>query len=380
MTLLYISLWSIKNGLTQSTVLPVVHYLVNQNLVERVILCTPEMSSDVSRLDDDNRIIHVPLTNSISGNFDSGLTVIFTLFFGIGRFLFKNKKQVGQIWARGSVAGGVASLLFKFFRIPFSVESFEPHSEYMVESGAWSKSGTKYRIQKRFESAIIKSATNIITVSQHFTKHLEVNHGLKNVHTIPCSVEFDVFGKNIKKVDDFKLPTGTIGIYIGKFGDIYYNEEFFDLIQKIINDHPEYFQIILTPMVEDALNGMEKRSIDPSRYHIQEVSHDKIPSFLNIADIAFCPVKQTPSKIFCSPVKTAEYLALGLPIIISKAISDDSDFINDNNLGLVIDFEAPFPDIKLDSILEKASRAIVIEKGRPYRDSRINFQVYNQLF
>jgi glycosyltransferase involved in cell wall biosynthesis len=42
------------------------------------------------------------------------------------------------------------------------------------------------------------------------------------------------------------------------------------------------------------------------------------------------------SKKFCTPIKNGEYWALGLPVIITKNISVDSDMIEDLNIGYVL--------------------------------------------
>lgn len=62
----------------------------------------------------------------------------------------------------------------------------------------------------------------------------------------------------------------------------------------------------------------------------------EIHTYMNLADLAICPVKPVPSKKYCSPIKNGEYWALGLPVIITENISQDSEIIEKNNAGYVL--------------------------------------------
>jgi hypothetical protein len=56
--------------------------------------------------------------------------------------------QIDKIIARGSPAGALAYLTWKKIKVPFIVESFEPHADYMLESGVWRKRDLRYVYQK----------------------------------------------------------------------------------------------------------------------------------------------------------------------------------------------------------------------------------------
>lgn len=57
---------------------------------------------------------------------------------------------------------------------------------------------------------------------------------------------------------------------------------------------------------------------------------------LSSADFAISAYRPAFSKKFCTPIKDGEYWALGLPIVITKDISIDSDIINENDIGYVL--------------------------------------------
>jgi glycosyltransferase involved in cell wall biosynthesis len=378
MTLLFISFWPLENGLTQSTVLPVIKYLKKNGLVDHVILATPESSLKRPIESDNEDFVHLQIKGILSQDFTSGLNVLISMTLGILRYLWKHPKTIHFLWARGSVAGGSAYLLSKIFKLPYGVESFEPHAHYMIEGGAWKRNGLKAKLQLYFEKKIILSAQAIVTVSQSYSSLIKSKRRKLPTYCIPCSVEFDQYA-NLEKPAKSGSRDIT-GIYVGKFGDIYYSDEFFDLLELLFQSYPEYYQIILTPMADFAEHELRKRGISESRFQIKFVNQSEVKNYLQSSDIAFCPVKQAPIRKFCSPVKTAEYLAAGLPIIISKDISDDSDFIERHGIGQVIDFDDELKAPDLHSIINAYSTKEIQELGREYRDSSANFIVYNDIF
>ena len=66
------------------------------------------------------------------------------------------------------------------------------------------------------------------------------------------------------------------------------------------------------------------------------IKHSEIPRYLSLGDFAINPQFPVPSKRYGSPIKNGEYWAMGLPIVISPSISDDSDIIQENDIGVVV--------------------------------------------
>ena len=81
-------------------------------------------------------------------------------------------KKIDFIIARGAAAGALAYKAFKKTKVPFYVESFEPHAAYMLESSVWSKNDPRYLFQKRWEGKQKKYATGLMPVSNNYKKQL----------------------------------------------------------------------------------------------------------------------------------------------------------------------------------------------------------------
>ena len=67
----------------------------------------------------------------------------------------------------------------------------------------------------------------------------------------------------------------------------------------------------------------------------QFVPHSDMPRYLSLGDFALNPVKPVPTKRYCTSIKDGEYWAMGLPVVITPHISDDSEIIDKNSIGYV---------------------------------------------
>ena len=107
---------------------------------------------------------------------------------------------------------------------------------------------------------------------------------------------------------------------------------------------------------------------------------------MGLADFGITPVKSVPTKRFCTPIKDGEYWALGLPVIISKNISNDSEIIEENNIGYVLEnysedeFTRAF--IKIKALIEEKAETQkrAMNAANKYRDFSIAEKIYQSIY
>ena len=137
--------------------------------------------------------------------------------------------------------------------------------------------------------------------------------------------------------------TCTVGIYVGKFGDIYYDEEAFELFRAAA-DHfgPRFRVIILTPNAEaDVRRKLAAVGLGPDRAFVTKAPHAEVPDYLSAADFAFSPIRPAPCRLFCSAIKIGEYWASGLLVLVTPGVGDDSAIIEAETGGAVFDLNEP---------------------------------------
>ncbi|MEL7006890.1 MAG: hypothetical protein AAFN93_29845 [Bacteroidota bacterium] len=96
--------------------------------------------------------------------------------------------DIDLLMCRSSMAGSIGYRVHTKIGIPYTVESFEPHAEYMLESGIWSQWGISYLLQSYWENMQKRSADALIPVSFNYKKYL-IDHGCKQpIYVMPCVV------------------------------------------------------------------------------------------------------------------------------------------------------------------------------------------------
>ena len=109
------------------------------------------------------------------------------------RITFKKLYQI-IIICRGSPAGSIGYYIHKKTRLPFYVESFEPHADYMLESGVWSWYNPKYIFAAYWEQKQKKYAEGLMPVARNYReKLLMAGVDASRVDVIPCCVSLEEF-------------------------------------------------------------------------------------------------------------------------------------------------------------------------------------------
>ncbi len=261
MKILYISYWGIHEGLSTATVLPHVDILASFPQVEKIILCSIERSGNVAPVVLGEKMIHVPL---ISDDRGSVLLTKARDFFVFPKVLVKRCATHGIdfILCRSSLAGALGHLVYRKTSIPYAVESFEPHADYMIETGIWNRYDPRSLIQLYFEKKIRQSAKTLLPVSFHYRDVL-IAHGVREEKIIvqPCCVDLDRFSyaaASRKKIrQQHGIPDdATVAIYVGKFGHMYYDVEAFKLYADAFRFFGKtFYVIILSPDAPEIVHG-----------------------------------------------------------------------------------------------------------------------------
>jgi len=342
MNILFISYWGINEGLSQATVLPHVRLLASFNHVSKVILCSVERDK-FEPAEPIAKVVHVPL---ISKRLKSVLLNKVIDFVSFTNALTKIvvDEDIQLIICRSSLAGGFGYRVARNTRVPYVVESFEPHASYMLESGVWNRFDPRYRIERYFQKVQRRTAKYLLPVSNNYAEFLLKNGVSKaRIIVVPCVVNADVFYR--KANSNLRQSSGIaedaiVGIYVGKFGGLYYEEESFSIFALAKEVFNNFFLLILTPDDRQWVeSGILQNGFSPKEFKVVQADHNQVPEFLSISDFAFATYKPSFSKKYLSPIKIGEYWSCGLPVLLTEGVGDDSSIIEREECGATFSIE-----------------------------------------
>lgn len=298
------------------------------------------------------------------------------------------KGNTDLIICRGVMAGAYGYLLHRSTGIPFVVESFEPHADYMADSNTWVKGGVKYRFQKWMEKRQMEKAQALVTVAENYANVLRQNKVKSSVYCAPCPVDLDRFGyaeddrNRLRKELGFS-DNDVVGVYIGKFGDIYYTpEEAWVLLGRVKQLQPSFKIMVLTDRDRmELLRLAMSKGFEEGEVTVKLVDHSEVSAYLSAADVALCLVRPSKHRPYCCPIKNAEYWAVGLPVIIPEGVGDDSEIIRSTGLGLVLE-DMQGSNLTAERLRDLAALRTsdeIFQLASQYRGIGRTKEVYNEL-
>jgi glycosyltransferase involved in cell wall biosynthesis len=268
-----------------------------------------------------------------------GLKFFYILFFLI-YLTIKNKINFIHAWC--TPGGAIGYIISVFTGKPLILDSFEPHAESMVETKTWAKNGLAYKILFRLEKLQLKRASKVICAAKGMIDYSKETYGIVKPQYFvkPACVDLELFSRREK---DFSLVPGInantlICVYVGKLGDIYLSQEVFDFFKVAASYWGKKFKVLLLTnhSIKEVTKFCRKSDLNPNVIIQHFVEHKDVPAYLSLGDFGLCPVRPVPTKKYCTPIKNAEYWAMGLPVVITKNISTDSQLISENNIGYTL--------------------------------------------
>ena len=402
MNILVLTYWSYKDALIQSYTLPYIKifqkYLSEGSKVYLVTLEQPHIALDKDALEKENSIlaeqgIEILPFEYVPFGPKAAWKHLGNLFF-LWRFIFQKKIKVLHGWCTpGGALGYILSIMTGRKLV---LDSFEPHAEPMVESGTWKKNGVAFRILFSLERLQAKRAHTVIACVEKMREYALEKYGvsLKNFHHIPACVDLELFDFKNKKDPQLLKELGLEGkivcVYAGKFGGSYLQQESFDFFAEGEKYWGDRFRVLL-------LNNQPKKSIQNwaknsglsvNKIVQRFVPHSEVARYMGLGDFGLTPFIPVPSKRYGTPIKTGEYWALGLPVVITPNISDDSEIIEQENIGAILSPLAREEYSKavqqIDELLQGPSPeglAVKIRNiAKKYRSFRIAQTTYKKIY
>ena len=396
-----LTFWSYKEGLIQTYTLPYLRQINQVSPDKKIYLLTLEKGNLQLSAEEkekaalklaQNNIELIPFTYTRFG-FRAMLKwvgIMVHLFFLIFR---KKVNTIHSFCTPPSVAGSVLSL---FTGRKLVIDSYEPHAEASVENGDWTRESFPFRFLFAFEKFLSKKAHTIISATQGMKTYAKEKYGVifERFYVKPACVDLNLFSasniKNPTLLKELDLEDKIVAVYAGKFGGIYLDQEVFDYL-KVAQDYwGERFRVLLlTNQADEDLDRWAKNSGFNTKAIVKKfVLHHEIPDYIGLGDFGLTPVKPIPTKRYCTPIKNGEYWALGLPIVSTANISDDSGIIEENGIGSIIyafNKEAYLDSVKeIDALLKNHTRKELFHKIRPiaakYRSFEIAEKIYKEVY
>ncbi|HXG85361.1 MAG TPA: glycosyltransferase [Pyrinomonadaceae bacterium] len=346
-TSLYICPWSLQDSLTQSQSLPYLKGLTNEGY--KFALMTFENPAYRSESATEKRIKKDLVEQGIFWfpvRYRKGTSIFNKLYENASGFLtglmILRKHRPAFIHSRSSLPSGIAAVLSKVFKLKFLYDADSMLSEEYADIGHWAREGKAYKLMSQTESFARRNATEMIVLTETLRDDLRRDYNVKiPIEVIPCCVDMEKFGFSregrSRRRGELGLTDEKLLTYVGKVGSWYLVEETFDFFKAFHQAHPASRLLIVSRDDPEVFHRIAaNRGISPDSYFVRSASHAEVAEWLSASDVGLCLIKQARSKRGSSPVKFAEYLSVGLPIVSTDGIGDCTRVIEKDNVGVIL--------------------------------------------
>ncbi len=209
-----------------------------------------------------------------------------------------------------------------------------------ADSGHWSRTSLRYRGLKRAERHLYRHANAVVTLTDalvDWLRHERMTTPAHLVRMIPSCDDLEQFRPEAGQRNAVRaqLAVGDRFVlgYSGNLGSYYCAEQMAELYAALRRQRPSLF-LILTRADASLLAGpLARLGVPSDEVRCLTLRPSEVNAHLQAADAGVC-FRLGRSRLASSPVKMAEYLALGLPVVMNRGIGD-GDRLLDGGLPLV---------------------------------------------
>lgn len=208
------------------------------------------------------------------------------------------------------------------FRMVFESDGLA--GDERVEFGGWSRTGAVYRAWCHVEARAVRASSVVITRTDA-AKPILLERGGPGTSpdkffVIPNSRDPAMFSPGTEEMraavrEEWGVaPSAPCVLYVGSIGPQYHPSEMFAFFQYVFARRPDARLVLLTHDVERVRsravgNGLESRVI------VRAVPPSQMARHIAVADLGLAFRTPTFSQRAVSPVKVAEYLLCGVPVL-----------------------------------------------------------------
>lgn len=204
------------------------------------------------------------------------------------------------------------------------------------------KSNMTARVCSYLELRESRLADRLSTVSENLRVYLRQETGRPDITVIPScfneeSFHFDAAAREEIR-QSLKLANNDILLcYSGGTSAWQRLDDIIELLRGVCERNARCRALFLSSNQDEVNRRLGKLQFPQGRAFVRGCSHKEVHRFLSAADVGIIMRHDVPVNNVASPVKVAEYLACGLPVVLTRGIGDYSEWLQGSGVGFLLD-------------------------------------------
>jgi glycosyltransferase involved in cell wall biosynthesis len=273
------------------------------------------------------------------------------------------------VHAQSHFAAGACARALR--RVPAVQLVFDAHGvdvEERLADGRMRPGSREHRFRMRLEGEAVRRADWLLPVSSNLAARLldgtrrvpatfqTVNGYLDGrdaacrVRVVPCVSSLAIAGDDIESLrsrarQQLGLATSPVVLYLGGSSRWQQPQLVVDCFRAARPKAPDAVLLVVTNNRDDFAELLRASGLPEDAFRILSVAHDEVADWAVAADVGLLlRVDDLVSRV-ASPTKFAEYLALGVPVLLTDALSDFAALVDEQRIGRVVPSRAPVSEM-----------------------------------
>lgn len=205
-----------------------------------------------------------------------------------------------------------------------------------VDGGLWREGSAVHRGASRLETVLLRRAAAVVLLAdaaRALLPPIEVPSAV-----IPTSVDLERFRPGLPPPAGAAALAGReVFVLAGALGTWYLTGESLDLLALAVRERPRSHVLVLTE--EDAgpaLAGLAARGVPADRITAASAAPAEVPAWFALGAAGILLVRSAPSKRASMPTKLGEFLACGVPVLMTPGIGDAQAWLEADGAGAIV--------------------------------------------
>jgi len=203
------------------------------------------------------------------------------------------------------------------------------------------RTAARVRTMQCVEPMVCRQAAHVVCVSTPLRDHLYRTYGVPadKVTVVPTCVDttrfcFDPQLRTARR-QELGIADRLVVVYCGSLQGWQNPAGLVGAFQAIRRQEPRAHFLALTPDT-DAMNALLRGAgVATTACTIRRVAHADVPGYVSCGDVALLIREANLVNAVASPTKFAEYLACGVPVLVSPGIGDTQTIVEQHACGMV---------------------------------------------
>jgi glycosyltransferase involved in cell wall biosynthesis len=255
------------------------------------------------------------------------------------------QNRIEMVHARSHIAATIAMALKKHSPLKMIFDVRGLMADDYVDANHWREGGIPYRLTKTMERRALQASDGVVTLTERVWPVIKDWEGLRDrevIHeVIPCCADLELFRfseeERAQAKERLNLQDRFVLVYSGSVGGWYLADKMADFFVELARMRPNSHFLWLTGGPGSLIEKlMSERGLNADQFTVCDVRPLDVPMYLAAADVGIAFYKSALSRLATSPVKLAEYLACGLPVVINAGVGDSDTLISAERVGAVV--------------------------------------------